>query len=106
MGGVCPWEVFAQGGVCLGGYLPGGSAQGVSATHPHPVHAGIQTPSPVQAGTPRLWTEFLTHTCENGTSLQLLLRTVKSGTRAQGLLLAFQLLYPLHHRVNCACGEL
>ena len=58
-GGVSP-----RGGVCPRGCLPRGvSAQeGVSA----PVHAGIHT-------TPSspLWTEFLTHACENITFPQL-----------------------------------
>ena len=54
-GGVC-----AQGGVCPGGCLPGGSAQRDVCL------GGVYTPR----------TEFLTHACENITFPQLRLRTV------------------------------
>ena len=66
LGGCLPrWDV-CRGGVCLVGvYLcvwgGGGREGGVSA------HVGVHP----------LWTEFLTHTCENITFPQLLLRTVK-----------------------------
>ena len=61
-GGVClgreclPRGVSAQGGVCWGCTPPGPRGR-----HPLP-----------------MWTEFLTHACENITFPQLLLRTVKS----------------------------
>ena len=58
--GVCLGGGGCAGGICMGCVCSGG----VSA----PVHAGIQTPL--------LWTEFLTHACENITFLQLRLRTV------------------------------
>ena len=62
-GGVClgRWVSAQEGGVCPGrGCLPRAGSD--------PVHAGIHPP---------LWTEFLTHACENITFPQLLLRTVK-----------------------------
>ena len=62
--GVCVlrWGVIPQGVVCLGGM----SAWGVSAC----VLGRMYT-------SPLLWTEFLTHVCENITFPQLRLRTVK-----------------------------
>ena len=59
LGGLLAWWCLPQ---CVVGHLPVG---GVSA----PVHTGIQL---------HLWTEFLTHACENITFPQLLLRTVTS----------------------------
>ena len=59
--GVCLWRVSAcggclpVGGVCLVSATPPPSA--CWDTHSYPVHAGIHT-SP-------MWTEFLTHACEN-----------------------------------------
>ena len=53
----------AQGGVCLGGVCLGGRCL------PGGVYLGGHTPPP-------LWTEFLTHACENITFPQLHLRTV------------------------------
>ena len=49
------------GGICLGGCLP----SGVSAWR-----------RCLSEGIPPLWTEFLTHACENITFLQVLLRMV------------------------------
>ena len=41
----------------------------------HPLGMGLDTPQGLGLGTP-LWTEFLTHACENITFPQLHLRTV------------------------------
>ena len=64
-GGCLPRGVCLPGGVCPGGCLPRevyvsqhALGKGVSA----PVHVGIHTP---------LWTDFLTHACENITFPQL-----------------------------------
>ena len=68
-GGFCQGEVSAWGCVYWG-CLPRGW---VSAT-PHSVHAVIHTPLPAQCMlgyTHHLWTEFLTHFCENITFPQL-----------------------------------
>ena len=71
LGGCLPREgVSAWRGVCLGvvlsgGCLPGGVCLG-----------GVHHPPPAP-----IWTEFLTHTCENITFSQLLLRTAKITSR-------------------------
>ena len=76
-GGVCPVGVSAQGGVCLGVvYTPrprGRHPQTQRQTLPQTQR---QTAHQTQRQTPSLGTEFLTHTCENITFPQLLLRTV------------------------------
>ena len=56
--------ITISGGVCLGAQGRGGMCVSQQSTG--------QTPPP-----PPLWTEFLTHACENITFPQLLLRTVK-----------------------------
>ena len=61
----CPYPVVSEGG-CLPREV---SAQGMSAWGVHP-----------------LWTEFLTHTCENITFPQLRLRTVMKINFAFGFL--------------------
>ena len=59
--GVSAWGCLPRG--CVSQHTVG--REGVSA----PVHAGIH---------PALWTEFLTHACENITFPELLLQTVKT----------------------------
>ena len=64
--GVCPGGVSAQGGVCPGGWcLP---REGVCL-------ACLPGGCLPRQTLPPLWTEFLTHACENITFPQLLLRT-------------------------------
>ena len=78
-GGVCPGGICPRIGVSARGCLPRGclprmvSAWGVSK------YAHRQTSPWPQRQTPPslMWTEFLTHTCENVTFPQLCLRTVK-----------------------------
>ena len=72
--GCLPGGCLPTGGVCLGDVCSGGvssqmgvSARGVCVSQ----HALRQTPQP-------LWTEFLTHACENITFPQLRLRTVNT----------------------------
>ena len=90
--GVCPEGSVCLGDVCLSAWW-GVSAQGVSACLsggclPRASAQGGVCPGAVclegvclSAGgvytSPTLWTEFLTHACENITFPQLLLRTVK-----------------------------
>ena len=77
--GVSAWGVSARG-VCPGSLCHTPPPSACWDTNLQPSACWDTPPCPVQAGTPRLWTEFLTHTCENGTTLQLLFWTVKSGT--------------------------
>ena len=78
--------VSAQGDVCLGvspqgGICQGVFAQGVSAQGGY--SAWWDTPlRQCMLGYTPLWTEFLTHACENITFAQLLLRTVMNWTKA------------------------
>ena len=63
LGNVCP-GVSAQRGVCLGGVSPWGLCLPLGDGR-----RGIYT-------SPSLWTEFLTHACDNITFPQILFRTV------------------------------
>ena len=70
-GGVCSWGDVSPGGMSAPGgcLLPGvsaprGSTEGCLLPGGVSQHALRQTPSP-------LWTEFLTHACENITLAQL-----------------------------------
>ena len=70
----CQLRVICLGqGVCQGGCIPAFNG----------------------ADTPRLWIEFLTHTCENITFPQLLLRTVIISSSCDWLLLKWWVLYYL-----------
>ena len=68
--GVCLRGVYQgglhSGGVCIGGVCPGDVCPG-----------DVRLPS--------LWTEFLTHTCENITFLQLRLRTAIIDDKSQAI---------------------
>ena len=91
--------VFLVGGVrpagCLGGCLPGGSVC-LGGVYPGVVYLGVSSQG---RGVHPLWTEFLTHSCENITFPQLRLRVVityNDYRYSHSLILRFEQLEPVN----------